>query len=234
MLGWLTGAGILPGLPIAALAACCPGLAAIILTKRNGKGKEMALLLRRLLDWGKISQRSWYLPIILTMPLIMAMSFVIIRFTGDIPTPQLNPLNVLMLCMLFFIAATAEELGWSAYALDKIPRKWGVVRSGLVLGAVWALVHFIPLLQAHRSIVWIAWWSLGTVAYRTIMVWLYNNAGRSVFAMALFHMTINVTWQLFPVNGSYYNPAVTSVVAVIVAIAFLIIPRQRVKMDVRY
>ena len=35
---------------------------------------------------------------------------------------------------------------------------------------------------------------------------------------------INVTWQLFPVNGSYYDPRVTSVitaaVAVVVAAAF--------------
>ncbi len=29
------------------------------------------------------------------------------------------------------------------------------------------------------------WWSLGTVAARIIMVWLYNNTGKSVFGVAL-------------------------------------------------
>jgi len=48
-------------------------------------------------------------------------------------------------------------------------------------------------------------------------VWLYNNTGRSVFAATSFHMPINLTWQLFPVNGSYYDPAITGLMLVCVA-----------------
>ena len=32
--------------------------------------------------------------------------------------------------------------------------------ASLVLGGVWAVIHFIPLTQAHRSVEWIAWWTL--------------------------------------------------------------------------
>jgi hypothetical protein len=30
-------------------------------------------------------------------------------------------------------------------------------------------------------------------------------------------MTINLTWQLFPINGSYYDPFITSLITVGVA-----------------
>jgi hypothetical protein len=79
----------------------------------------------------------------------------------------------------------------------------------LLMGIVWAAFHYVALLQANRSLIWIAWWSLWTVALRVIIVWVYNNTGKSVFAASLFHATINVTWQLFPVRGSFFDPRIT-------------------------
>jgi len=80
----------------------------------------------------------------------------------------------------------------------------------------------VALLQAGRSITWIAWWTLSTVAARVIIVWLYNNTNMSVFIATLFHMTINVTWQVFPVNGSYYDPRITGLVTALVAVVVVL------------
>ncbi len=55
------------------------------------------------------------------------------------------------------------------------------------------------------------------------MIRLYNNTGKSVFGMALFHMMINETWQLFPLNGSYFDPGVTGLILAIVAAILVII-----------
>ena len=57
----------------------------------------------------------------------------------------------------------------------------------------------------HRSPSWIAWWCLYAVAARILIVWLYNNTGQSVFAVALFHATLNLSYMLFPVNGSHFD-----------------------------
>ena len=38
-----------------------------------------------------------------------------------------------------------------------------------------------------------------------LIVWLCNNTGQSVFAAALFHATLNLTWMLFPVYGSHFD-----------------------------
>lgn len=121
------------------------------------------------------------------------------------------------LCAAFFVGALGEELGWSGYAIDPMQARWGALRASIVLGLIWAVYHYLGLAQANRSIAWVAWWSVGTVASRVIITWLYNNSGKSVLAAALFHMTINVTWQLFPVNGSYYDPSVTGLILAAVA-----------------
>jgi uncharacterized protein len=65
------------------------------------------------------------------------------------------------------------------------------------------------------------------VAARVIIVWLYNNTGKSVFVAALFHTMINLTWQMFPINGSYYDPRVIGLITAIVAVVVVIVWRPR-------
>jgi hypothetical protein len=81
----------------------------------------------------------------------------------------------------------------------------------------------VPLLEVGRPVSWIAWWSLGTVAERVIMVWLFVNTGRSVFAMALFHVMLNLAWQLFPVQGSYFDQPTVAVLLAVVAIGVTVV-----------
>ncbi len=102
-------------------------------------------------------------------------------------------------------------------------RVGGALVAAILLGGIWAVYHYVGLVQAHRSLEWIAWWTLYTVAGRVILVWLYNNTGRSVFAATLFHMTINVTWQLFPVEGSYFDPRVTGLILALLAVLILLL-----------
>jgi len=74
-----------------------------------------------------------------------------------------------------------------------------------------------------------AWWTLSTVAFRVIMVWLFNNTGRSVFDMALIHMTSNVSWQLFPIQGSYFDYRVFGLLLAVVAAIVVLVWRPGMK-----
>jgi CAAX protease family protein len=224
VLGALTGLELLPGLPVASLGAVCPTIAAVIVVYRDHKAAGVAALLKRAFDFTQITAKVWYIPTLLLMPLVMALSFGALRLAGvPVPIPRLAVLPVLLLCVLFFISALAEELGWSGYATDPLQERWGALWASLALGVVWAIVHYAALLQAHRSVGWIAWWSLFTVAARVLIVWLYNNTGGSVFVAALFHMMINVTWQLFPVDGSYYDPRITGMLTAAAAVIVVVI-----------
>jgi hypothetical protein len=83
----------------------------------------------------------------------------------------------------------------------------------------------VPLVQAHRSPAWIAWWSLGTVAFRVLIVWLYNNAGQSVFAASLMHATANLA-QIGPFldfGSSGYPYAAMRIDSLLLAIAAVVV-----------
>lgn len=222
--GALTSLQLLPGIPVSGFAILCPVMAAAIVVYQENRFAGVKMLLKRAFDFKRVKAQIWFVPTILLMPCIMALSYGAMRLMGvPIPTPQFSGVTIPALFVGFFIGALGEELGWSGYAIDPLQERFGALGGTLLLGAVWAVWHYIGLLEVHRSLAYIAWWSLGTVAARVIIVWLYNNTGRSVFVAALFHTMINLTWQVFPINGSYYDPRVTGLITAIVAVVVVIV-----------
>jgi uncharacterized protein len=219
---WVVGAmtrfQLLPGLPVAALMFICPGLSALILACRENGTAGAEALLRRAFDYKRIEAKVWYAPILILMPGVMALSYGLMRWSGVVlPTPRFSGLRIISLFIVFFFTALGEELGWSGYAIDPMQERWNAIQASILLGSVWAVYHYVALGEAHRSVTWIAWWSLFTIALRVLIVWLYNNTGKSVFGVSIFHATFNVTWQLFPNNGSSWDPHVTALLTVGVA-----------------
>lgn len=214
---------LLPGLPLSALGVLAPTLAALILVYKNERLAGVLQLLRRSFDFKRIKNGFWFLAILLINPLITLLAYGAIRI-ADPSLPYPGPLTpgILPIFIFFFIGALAEEIGWSGYATEPLLRRYGTLVTGLALGLVWAVWHFIPLMQAQRSPEWIAWWSLGTVLLRMIMTWLYSRSGGSVFAAAIFHALINLCWQLFPNNGSFYDPRVFGLITFAFAVVILI------------
>lgn len=211
VVGGATGLQIAPGLPVSALAVFCPVLAATILVYRKKGGEGVTALLKRAFDFARINDKRWMAPILLLMPVVMIASYVVLRILGTpVPVPVISIVTVILLFGVAFVAGLGEELGWSGYAIEPLQERWGALRGAIVLGLFWAAWHILPLTQAHRSVEWIAWWCLGTVALRVVMTWLFNNTGHSVFGAAVFHAMINVTWLTFPVMGSYYDHRITS------------------------
>lgn len=218
IVGALTKFQILPSIPVSALGlVCMVGAASVLVYRENGWSGVLELL-KRSFDFKRVKAKIWYLPTFLLMPCIMVLSYVVMRLMGvALPAPQLSLATTLILFVVFFVAAVGEELGWSGYAIDPLQQRFGALGGALVLGLVWAVWHLIPLLSVQRSLTWIAWWSLSTVAYRVIITWLYNNTGKSAFVAVIFHATINVTYLLFPINGSYYDPRVTGLIVTFLA-----------------
>lgn len=224
VLGAYTTLNLLPGLPIAALATFSPALAGTILVYAEDGGAGVAAFLRRSLDFGRIKSKVWYAPVLLLMPAIMVASFGVARLSGvPVPLPRIALVPTVILGVVFFVAALGEELGWSGYATDPMQARWGALGAAIILGGIWVVYHYLGLVEVGRSTTWIEWWALNTLALRVIIVWLYDNTGRSVFATALFHMTINVTWQLYPVNGSFFDPRLTGLITAAVAVVVVIV-----------
>lgn len=225
---WLVGSfisfEILPGLPLSTLNIIIPITAALILVYRESKFVGVTKLLKRAFDYKRVNAKLWYLPVFLLIPGLATLSWGVMRFLGrSVPSPQFSILTALAMLVAFFFAGLGEELGWTGYALDPLQERSTALQASLILGLVGAAWHITPLVQVGRSPSWIAWWCLGTVAERVLSVWLYNNTGRSVFAVAITHATINLSWQLFPINGSYYDPQITSLITALIAIIIVLI-----------
>ncbi len=216
VLGEATEFQLYPGIPVAALGFVCPVTAASILAWREHGSAGVAALLRRAFDWGRIRNKTWYFPVVLLMPAVAGLAYGLLYAMGRPVRPPFAP--ALALFPIFLVAALGEELGWSGYALDPMQGRWSPLRAALLLGVIWALWHVIAMVQAGQSAAWIAWGCLDMVATRVVMVWIYNNAGKSVFAVALYHAIANLSIKtLFP-GGSYEAERLLSLILVGVAV----------------
>jgi uncharacterized protein len=82
------------------------------------------------------------------------------------------------------------------------------------VGVLW---HLVPLFLSHQAPSWIAWWCLYALAARVLIVWLHSNTGQSVFAVALFHATLNRSWMLFSIDGSHFDMRLGGLAMAVVA-----------------
>jgi membrane protease YdiL (CAAX protease family) len=222
---WLLGAiahhfslGLPFNLPVSALQFVCPLIAACILVSREEQPGGVKRLLKRAFDVKRIKHKIWYVPIILLMPLIMVLLYEVMLLLGrPLPEPHISFLLIPILFVVFFLPAACEEVGWTGYVTDPMQERWIALTTGLILGAVWAIWHVIPELQANTP-VWVAAQFFSTIGLRILIVWLYNNTGKSVFAAILFHDMVNVSEFSFPNNGSHYDPVITGALIAITVV----------------
>jgi membrane protease YdiL (CAAX protease family) len=219
--GTATEAQLLPRLPASAGMFYVPVTAALILDYQERRTAGVVTLLKRSFDAERITAKGWYIPIFLLMPCATLATYGVMWVLGrSLAAPQYSLLAALAMFVAFFFAALCEELGWTGYVTDPLQERWGALSAAIFLGLVWAVWHYVPLMQAHRSASWIVWWTLYTVALRVLVVWLYNNTGNSVFAAALFHAFTNVSGIIF---AAYYDPHITgTIIAAVAAIVIVV------------
>lgn len=200
-------------LPVSSLMAFCPLIAACFLVWRREKGSGVGELLRRLADWRLVRRKVWYLPALFLMPAVMFVSWLYMSLMGyPLPEPDLHLPALPVMFAVFLAGAAGEEAGWMTFVVDPLERRMGAFAAGAVCGAVWAVWHIVPWAQAGHDAAWIAWHALVTVLLRIMIVWIYINAGRSVWMAVLVHAAANVSFFLFPDYGSHYDPMVAGII----------------------
>ena len=217
---WLVGTisdwELMPGVPFAAAMAVAPGLVAFVFAAQALGIAGALRWLSSAIQFDASSGRVWIPVSILVLPAIMFVTYVIMLFAGrNMPEPEINAGQLLTLLLIFFAPGLLEEVGWSGYAVGSLQQRMSALAASLIIGVVWSAWHFVPLLQVGRTVSWIAWWSIGTIAIRILITWIYNGSGHSCLAAALAHASENVSWQAFPNNGSHYDPEVHGIVLVV-------------------
>ena len=191
------------------LAAFTPMIAASILVHKEEGRIGIEKLFKRILDFPRITKKIWYLPIALLPFLMYLLIYMVIYLIGlplatnfDIPF-----LSIPFLFCLFFIGSVAEETGYMGYAIAPMQERFGALSASILIGIPWAVWHYPSIVQQGHNLTWIAWATLGTIAVRVLIVWIYNNTGKSLFACILFHTFLNLGRPLFPRDG-IHNPLV--------------------------
>ncbi len=125
---WLLGAvadrQLMPGLPLSSLMIVCPVLAAFILRWQSLGSRQAVAFLKRAVDIHRLRPVILIVPILLINPAMFAVSYVLQRAAGvDMPLPDIQLDTILILFLVFLIAAIAEELGWMGHALEPLQRR---------------------------------------------------------------------------------------------------------------
>jgi len=211
---------IFPGFNLYQLPLAMPAVAALILIYRENGKTGVISLLKRIYDFRNIKSKIWYVPILLIYPSVGLLDYLILRMSGtSIPSPHFS-LAILLGYSTVFFMTFGEELGLTGYAIDPMQQRYSALKSGILLGLVQAGYH-IPgfIISGYYSFEWIFWHILYTIAGRVLFVWVYNNAGKSLFSMALFHWTFGLFWILWPVTNlqkapPVYDPRIAAFIAI--------------------
>lgn len=190
------------------IAAFVPLISACILTF-NEKGKKgVILLLSRIFDYGKINAKWWVIVLILPF-LVFSIIYSILRL-GSFQIPEhwsLSYMSIPFLLIFFFFGAIGEEVGYMGYAVDPLQKKFNSLVTAILIGIPWIVWHYPSMLKQGHSLNFFFWGSLGTIAFRVIYVWLYNNTNKSLFACILVHCLYNTGRVIF-LSDQYNNPLV--------------------------
>jgi membrane protease YdiL (CAAX protease family) len=175
--------------------------AALLLTFKNNGWAGAKEVLMRSFDYKRVAKKAWYVPTLFLLPVLFFLAWRVTVLLGlpliDAPFPVVA-LPVVFL--LFFGGALGEEGGWMGYAFEPMQDRWNAAKAALVLGLIWALWHIPMYYFLIADPVLIAAQLLLVVSMRFLLVWLFDNTGKSVFIAILFHTTLNVSFGVLPTN----------------------------------
>jgi uncharacterized protein len=171
-----------------------PSIAGLLLTGLVDGREGYRELFSRLRRW-RVGIR-WYAIAILPAPIIAAGVVFALSLTSPILTAD-SKMPVLLGGLGAALTTILEEIGWTGFAVPRMRRRHSVPMTGLIVGVLWALWHFlqqvfvsgtyaggIPLLVFLILSVFAALANL--TAYRVLMVWVYDRTG-SLLVTTLMH-----------------------------------------------
>ncbi len=108
--------------------------------------------------------------------------------------------NGLMISAVYLFINT-EEIVWRGLVFDSLYKKFGFIKSCLILGPIWWLFH-IPLFLypgGHQAGYGFLEFSIIVIASTIILGWIYVNSQRSLVYVHLHHQLLNGFGQAFPI-----------------------------------
>ena len=221
------GVQVFPNWALINFGAFIPMLVALILVYRENGTAGMVELLKRPFDFKRIKSKIWYFPIFLIIPFtVLAQYGLALLFRLPVSSPYFPSWSPLLFAILF-IAAIGEELGLMGYVIEPMQERFGALNASILLGIAQASYHILLFTSTGVSSDWIIWQLIYIIATRVLYAWIYNNTGKSVFAVVMMHTLFNTVWFLFPRNTDwatlarpvFYSPTDLALITIVLSIA---------------
>jgi len=129
--------------------------------------------------------------------------------------------------VILVLVPVLEELGWRGYGVDSLASKFFLFGTSILFGALWAIWHlpvfFIKgsyqMSLLEQNPLFALNFFVGIIPLAVIMNYLYYKNRRSIALIALFHVMVNFSAELFEANQiskCIFTLVVTAVAATII------------------
>ena len=183
-----------PVMVVLFLGGLAPTLAAIWAATAESGAQGVRALVTTLVRW-RVAP-GWY-AVALVGPALVVLSGLALGLAIGSPLPPAPPASAWSSVPVMFgvlaLLGAIEEIGWRAYALPRLQRRFAPLRASLLLGIVWGCWHapqwFIPEtgqpgFPFPAFLVWV-------VALSIMFSWIANGTRGSVLLVILSHAATN-------------------------------------------
>jgi membrane protease YdiL (CAAX protease family) len=183
-----------------------PVISSVLLTGLVDGKAGLRELLSRLLKW-RVNAR-WYAVALLIAPLLA----MIILFSLTLISPAFLPaifttddkISLLLTGIAIGLVGGGlmEEPGWTGFAIPRLRRRYSVMITGLVVGFLWGVWHFLPtywgsgdssgVLSLSLLLPPCFFYMAVLPAYRVLMVWVHDRT-ESLLVVILMHASLTAS-----------------------------------------
>jgi len=177
-----------------------PTIVSLFMTGFVSGRQGLRELRSRLFKW-KINIK-WYAFAILTLPVFLCvMLFVLSQFSSDFIPKVMHEDNKVGFIITGVLTGLLgggllEEIGWTGFVTPRLRSRYSLLKSGLILGLLWGIWHFLPVFWGSGDMNGKIDWSsflpglfshyAVLIPYRVILVWLHDQTG-SIIPAILMH-----------------------------------------------
>lgn len=198
-------------IPFILIGMLTPFIVSIFMIYGSGDNDIKADFKKRLLDVSLVKPEIWAF-ILLIMPVALFLATSLSLLFGEssnqfMLAPELaaSGSEIIIVLIILILAPTFEELGWRGYGVDSLKSGRSVLKATIMFAILWDVWHW-PLFAINgyyqNELLSMHWayalnFILSIFPAAFLMNWVYYKAGRSILAIIIMHMSLNLFSVMF-------------------------------------